>query len=100
MHNALLMRVVDRPRHRFQQLGGKPRRLWFATGEFSQRLSLDELEGNIGTPVLLADVKDLRNVGMLQPSHHLGLRAKPREMFSPGMVACQNHLQRDQTLEP
>ena len=79
MHDALLMRVVYRPGHRFQQFGGDARRLWFAAGEVGQRLALDQLERDIGMPVLLTDVEDLHDVGMRQPGHDLGLRRNARD---------------------
>ena len=48
---------------------------------------------------MLGNVEDLNDVRMLQPRDGLGLGKKPLSPFEPSMVAVQNHLQRDNTIE-
>ncbi len=100
MHDALLVRVMHGVCHLFNQFRGKSRRLWFAVCKFGERSSFDQLERQIGMPVLLADVKDLNDARMLQTSDRLGLGAKTSEMVGRSVRACQDHLQSDQPFEP
>ncbi len=47
---------------------------------------------------MLADLKDLHDVGMLQPRDRLGFNAEARQARRPRVDAGQDHLQRDDTV--
>ena len=54
-----------------------------------------------GSPsILLADLMDLHDMGMLQTGDGLGFPAKAGQLVGCGMRPVQDHLERDQPIEP
>jgi hypothetical protein len=50
--------------------------------------------------VLFAECVDLDNVGVVQTGDGLRLGEEPTGLLRPGVVACQDHLQGDEAVEP
>ena len=48
---------------------------------------------------MLADLVDLDDIGMLQPSHGFALGAEPSQVGRAGMATRQDHFQGDKSLE-
>src|SRR5439155_11868372 len=66
VHDAALVGVVDRPGQRLDQLGGGPRRLRVAGQAQVEARALDEFHREVRLAVLLADLVNLDDVGVLQ----------------------------------
>src|SRR5262249_10547691 len=78
--DAALVRVVDGPGQRLHQPGRRAGRLRPGGGPLGQGAAVHVLEGQVGVAVVLADLVDLHDVGVLQagPPPRPPARAGPR----------------------
>ncbi len=75
------------------------RRLREAVRVLGETAAFDELQRQERPAVLLANVIDLDDVGMLQPRDGLGLGVEAGDLGRAGMAARQDHLERDLAIE-
>jgi hypothetical protein len=61
--------------------------------------AVHELQGKERQPVVLADSKDLNDVGVLQPRRRLRLGTEAGQFLRPGVRPRQDHLQGDGALQ-
>ena len=80
-------------------MGGEPRRLRRAFQFLGKAASIDVFERQKGGSVVLVDLMNLHDIGMLQVSDGLGLGSETHRLDRPGVGAAQNHLQGDDTIE-
>jgi hypothetical protein len=99
MDDAVFVSVLHRPGQGPQQLRGGARRLRHAVEVLGQAAAVEVLQREERETVVLADLVDLHNVGMVQPGHRLGLGAEAGQVFRLGLGAGQDHLQGDEALE-
>ncbi len=78
MNDAALMREIHGPGQTAGDRGRPNGRQRFAAERLKERLAFDIFEGQIGQPLVLADLKDLHDVGMLKPARRLGFAAEAR----------------------
>jgi hypothetical protein len=74
--DALLVRRLHRPGQRLDQPGRRPRRQRRAAQLAVEAAALDQLQREVGQPLVLADLVDLHDVRVLQAGHRLGLAAE------------------------
>ncbi len=99
MENVLLMGVVHGPSQGLDQGGGLAGRQGCAVEAVGQTAAVDELEGEEGQAVLLADLVDLHDVGMLQAGHRLGLGLEAGQGVGAGVVGGEHHFEGDHTAQ-
>ncbi len=99
MGHAFPVRMADRignlP-HVARGLFGRHRPL---ANDLRKVLARDVLHGKVVVPVMLADVVDSNNVGVLQVGGRLGLNPKPPNITLVGQVAGKDHLDRHGPVE-
>ncbi len=83
----------------FDQLGGPPRRLRPVAGVAVEAAAVRVLHHEIVPAFMLADFKDLHDVGVLQAGDGLDLGAEAGQLVRARLRAGQDHLQRDQPTE-
>ncbi len=81
------------------QRGGRPGRLRPALAGPGQRGAADQLHGEVGAAVALADVVDLDDIGVVQPGHGLGFGAEAGPVDGAGAGPGVDHLQGDQPIQ-
>ena len=99
MDDAAQVSGVHGPRQRLDQLGGLARRLRLATQHPVQPAAIDVLQRQVGAVVVLADLVDLDDVGVLEAGDGLGLDVEAGQLGRAGVDARQHHLQGDHALE-
>jgi len=99
MHYSVLMRVVNRPGQRLEQLGCLPRRLRRAVEPGRKAFAFDELQRQERTALVFTDLIDLHDVGVLEFGLRPGLGPEPGSFSLPGELSRQDHLERDDAAE-
>ena len=100
MDDAALVGHVHRACERLHELGGRPRSRRALGDPLVEAASLDVLERKIRPTFVLAGLVNLHDVGMKQLGDGFRLGAKPRQAHLTDMRSGQDHLQRDQALQP
>jgi hypothetical protein len=100
MHDPRSVGVIECPRQRFDQDGGEGRLLWLTLEFFSQRAARDVFHDKERLAVMLADLEDLHDVGVLQAGHRFRLLTKARLLFGGGVFAAQDHFQGHDPVDP
>ncbi len=90
-----LVSHMDRPGQRLGQPGRPAKRLGHSPEHPRQVPPRDILHGQKGKALVLADLEDLDDVGMHQLGGRLGLVPQPRPFPQAGVLAGQDHLERD-----
>src|SRR5262249_5051347 len=98
--HVLFVSEVHRPGQGFHHLGRRAGWLRVAIDEPVERAAVHELEGEIRKPLVLADLVDLHDVGVLQWGEGAGLLAEAGELLRAGVGPGQDHLQRAQPIQP
>ena len=57
------------------------------------------LTGTVVALLVLADLVNLNDIGMMQPGDHLGLDPEPRRLLLAGMRPADDHLERDRPVQ-
>lgn len=99
MKNPALVGKMHGPRDQRQETGGPPNRQGPAPDGLRQGTALDQLHGQEVLAVVLADVVDGNNVGMIQPRGGLSLHAKAPHFGRRSQLAGTDHLQRHRAVE-
>jgi hypothetical protein len=81
-------------------LGGGARRLRAAGDPPGEAATLDEFQREEGEAVVLADLKDLHDVGVLELGHGFRLGMEAGQLLGPDVGARQHHLDGDQPVQP
>src|SRR5438128_2690960 len=99
MKDATLVRVMHGPSERLHQPGCWL--LWqWRTGELLRHTATrDVLQREKRSAVVLADLVDLHDVGVLEPGHGLGLRTESNPRRRVAVSARRDHFERHQALE-
>ena len=87
------MRIVYRPRQRLQQRRGLLGREGFARELRCEVTAVHKLQHQAGLAVVLADLVDLHDVGVLQAGRRLGLTPEAGQLLGVGLVAGSQQLQ-------
>jgi hypothetical protein len=90
---------VDGPGQRLDQLGGLVGQPGRAVEPAGEAAALDKLQGEEGQAVVLANLVDLHDVGVLQAGDRLGLGLEAAQLLAAGVAAAQDHLEGDEALE-
>src|SRR5262249_10029737 len=103
--DALGVRVVDGAGQRFEPAGGLVRRQRPAYQLFRQAAALDEFQREVRArqalaDLVVADLEELDDVGVLQARHRPGLGAEALPLVRVGEAAAQQHLQGDHAAQP
>ena len=97
--HVALVGVVQRPGQRLDQAGGllrAPR----AVGQGGRHAAaIDVFEREERVPLVLADLENLHDVGMLQPGDRLGLDTETGDLLERRGPGVADHLQGDQALQ-
>ena len=96
-----LMGIVHRPGQGLDQGGGLGGRLGRAAQLLLEAAALEQFQGKVGLAVVVADLVDLDEVGVLKLGHRPRLGQEPRQVHvSRGQVPARpDHLQGHQALE-
>src|SRR5438874_13775264 len=99
MNDATLVRVMHGPSEGLHQPGGWP--LWQRrTGELLRDTATrDVLQREKGSALVLADLVNLHDVGVLEPGDGLGPRAESNPRRRVALSAGRDHFERHQALE-
>ncbi len=100
MDDAQLVRLADAAGQHADHRRGPVRRPGGAVEPGLQAAPFDVLHLVVHAAVAIADVIDLRDVGVMEPGDGLGLRLESDGRVPAGVVAGQDHLQRAQPVEP
>ena len=93
--------VVHGPGQRLDQLGAASAPASGVPSSRSARLPPStNSSAKYGRPVVLADLVDLDDVGVLQAGDGLGLGPEAAGGLGPGVLAGQDHLEGDEAVEP
>jgi len=84
----------------FDENGGLERRQGIVDQSSRQRAAGAELQREVGQSVVGAKVIDLYDVGVTDGGDHLRLGEEAHAILGGGATAGQNHLQRDNAVEP
>jgi hypothetical protein len=96
MDDAMLMRRMHRPGQRLEQGCGLTWCLRLAPQSLSQVSPADVLQGQEREAVVLADLIDLDDVGVLQAGDGVGLGQEAGAPLGASVGAGEHHLQRHQ----
>ena len=95
VQNTLLMGVLNCFREGFQ-IGRRPLGREGASGlQLGKIGALDEIHREVADPLVLADLVNGDNVGVLQPGRGGGLGAEPADIFRAGKLAGGKYLDGD-----
>ena len=93
------VRVMDRSSQRFDEPHGLSNRHRRAIQLMGEASPLNELHAQVGAAIVLTDLIDGNDLGMIQQSGRLCLVAKALPFGRRGKLACQDHLHGDQTVK-
>ena len=99
MHHVAGVGVADRVGDGGRELGGLVGRERPLADEIGQALALDQAHREVRPRLMLADLVDRHDPGMVELGGGLGLGAEPANLLSAGELAGEDHLQRDQPAE-
>ena len=100
MDDALLVRGAEAPRNRNGVVDRLARRE-APSGELrAQRFAFEQLLHDVGGALVLPDVVDGRNVGMIEAASRLRLQLEPPQTIRVAREGRRQHLDRDFALEP
>ena len=99
MNDVLLVRRLHRPRQRLHQRRRFLRRQRRAVELLLQAAAAAELQREERLALVLADLVDLHDVGMLQARDGLRLGLEAGQVRRAGVAARQDHLQRHQPIQ-
>ena len=99
VNDPLAVRLLNRSREDFDQLGGPERRPWVAVDLRVEVAALDVFELDVGTVLVVADRIDLDHVRVAQPGDRLGLGQESGHGIRVGQLAGQDHLHGDDPIE-
>ena len=97
VQNAALMGVMDRPSHGSQHLS-RARGL-HAGRRAAEAPALDQFHGEVVLAVLLADLVDGHDVGVIERCGGLGFALEALNVGRGGELSGENHLDGDQAIE-
>jgi hypothetical protein len=99
MDNPRVVRDLDGPGQSDQQLGGIPTGLRRPCKAAIERATVEQLERNKWSAIDLADLENLDDVGMMEPSHGLGLDPHAGQMIGVPSSRSLDHLDGNQAIE-
>jgi hypothetical protein len=99
MHDAVLVHEMHRPRQCLDECSRFPFRLRRAGHLPLESAALDVLQGHKQSPVVLADLVDAHDVGVIEPGHGLGLGAEALAGRRIGVEARHDHLEGHFTIQ-
>jgi hypothetical protein len=101
VEDAALVRVMHRPRHRRNKLRGvaQVRSRLGRSAQHREAAALDELHGEVVLALVLADLVDGHDVGVIQLGGGLRLGAEALHVLRGRQVAGQDHFQGDGAAE-
>jgi hypothetical protein len=99
MDHAALVRIVDSPGQSLDKGGGFAGRPWRAVEPLGKAASIDIFQDQVRAAGVLADLKNLHDIRMLQTADRLGLGPKPRPIIRRVWTRGLKHLECDQALE-
>ncbi len=91
--------MLDRSGQRLDELGRLTGRLRRAVQLLVEAAAAHELQRDVGLALVLADLEDLHDVGVLQPRHRRGLGPEARQLVRLGLTAGADHLEGDDAVE-
>ena len=91
---------VDRVGQGLHQPGRRSDRHRRAGILLGQGAPLDQFQDQVGAAVMLADLEDLDDVGVLEARHGLRLGAEAGPDLGPGELPLADHLEGDRAVEP
>ena len=97
--DAALVGVVDGLGHLGHQPGRLARRQRAVGGLLGQAAALDEAHAEVVLALVLADLVDRHDVGVVEVGGRLGLDVEPLDVGLGGELAGQDHLQGDRPVE-
>ncbi len=99
MDDAALMGIVDGAGERLHQPGTRLGAQGRTVQLLGETRAVNKLQGHVGPAVVLADVMDPDDVGMLEAGDCLGFGAEAGDPPSRRLYAGQDHLEGDQAIE-
>src|SRR5262245_47096172 len=100
MHYPALVGVMHGPGQRLDQGGGLVGRQRAAGQHLRQAGAFHELQDEVGLPLLLADLVDVDDVGVLQTGDRQRLAPEAAHLLRAGQVAGADHLEGNAAAQP
>ena len=98
VQDPVLMSMVNGPRHRDHEFGGRSQVLLESCYMVNQVFSLDEPHREVLPSFVFANFVNGKNVGMIEAGDGFGLEAKPSRFLLRRQGAGKNHLEGDQAI--
>ncbi len=99
MNHAAAVGIGDRPGHLLHEPGRLQRRQGAFPQPRLQALALDQIHREVVSPIVLADLEDADDAGMIQVGGGFRLDAEPLHVLPVGKPTRQDHLDRHQAVQ-